>query len=383
MIYSIFPDKDTTIYQYTNGVSATNKNTGLDSILELEKTISAPTIEIITDITQSVSILTSANSRILIQFDLTELSQSISNGLISTSSKYYLNLYNSHAINLPFDFSILAYPISESWDMGNGKKYDIPETTNGVSWIYRDSKSMGTMWATSSINPDVYCSSSYGGTWYSGSVYECSQSFSTDFTDLRMDVTKIVNLWLTGLVNNGMLLKRDWAFENPSGSLYLNDSGNLTFFSQDTNTIYLPKLEVCWDDSIFITGSLSTILNDEVTVYFKNLKTDYRQLSKAKMRVAVRDIYPEKNYITSGSQYQQVKYLPSSSYYSIKDASTEDVVVPFDDIATKISCDNESNYFNVWFNGLQPERFYKFIIKTIVDDQEIYFDNNYLFKVKR
>lgn len=384
MIYSIFADKDTTLYEFTNGSFSLMRNTGMDSILELEKVIFYGTNTVIGNVTSSFSGSVAFNSRILIKFDTSDILNLVGNA--TSSAKYYLNLYSSKMQAIPLDYTIMVHPVSGSWDMGTGNKYDSPAVSNGASWYYRDSKNMSTVWATGSLSQNISSSimsgtvDQYGGgTWYTGSQYDCSQSFYNETTDLRVDVTKIVNLWLTNSIdNNGFLVKK-----SDSSEQNIDYYSSFAFFSQDTNTIYLPKLEVTWDDSRFTTGSLTPAVDDEIILYFKNLKKDYQQKSKAKMRVAVRDVFPEKNYMTSGSQYKAIKYLPTSSYYSVRDAATEDVVIPFDTESTKISCDSEGNYFNIWFNGLQPERIYRFIIRTELDSQEVYFDNNYIFKVKR
>lgn len=373
MIYSIFSSKDNTIYEYTNNIASETMNTGMDSILELEKIIFyGPNFSI------------PYNSRILIKFDISNVLNLIGN--MSSSAKYYLNLYSSKMQSIPLNYTIMAHPISSSWDMGTGNKADTPFVTNGSSWYYRDNDISKTYWGTGSLAPDV--TGSYvdvlkayiGGVWYTGNNYDCSQSFDySETTDLRIDVTKIVNLWLNNsIVNDGFIIKKSDSLEQT-----IDYYSSFAYFSQDTNTIYLPKLEVCWDDSSFSTGSLAPVINDEISLYFKNLKKDYQQNSKAKIRLVARDIYPEKNYVTSGSQYKAIKYLPSSSYYSIRDAATEDVVIPFDEVATKISCDSDGNYFNIWFNSMQPDRIYRFIIRTDIDNQSIYFDNNYIFKVRR
>jgi hypothetical protein len=90
-----------------------------------------------------------------------------------------------------------------------------------------------------------------GGTWYSSSY--CSQSFSHQSSDIQMDVSSIISKWLNGtLPNNGFILFS-------SDELQATGSGfTLKFFSQDTNTIYSPYLDVAWDDSEFITGSIVT-----------------------------------------------------------------------------------------------------------------------------
>jgi len=83
-----------------------------------------------------------------------------------------------------------------------------------------------------------------------------------------------------------------------------------------------------------------------------------------------------------------VNTLPSgSTYYSIRDAVTEDIIIPFDTYS-KVSCDSTGNYFTLWANGLQPERYYRVIIKVVTDADTVnenvqYHDENILFKVVR
>ena len=50
---------------------------------------------------------------------------------------------------------------------------------------------------------------------------------------------------------------------------------------------------------------------------------------------------------------------------------------------TKISADNTSNYFDVYMDGLQPERYYRILIKTEIDGTTTVVDNNQVFKVVR
>ncbi|MBC8389706.1 MAG: hypothetical protein H8E13_16910 [Actinobacteria bacterium] len=56
--------------------------------------------------------------------------------------------------------------------------------------------------------------------------------------------------------------------------------------------------------------------------------------------------YPSKTFVEASSAIT-VKYLPTSSYYSVIDAHTDEVVIPFSDDYTKLSCDSTSNYFNL------------------------------------
>ena len=73
-----------------------------------------------------------------------------------------------------------------------------------------------------------------------------------------MDVTDIVNRWLSGSIpNDGFIIKRSGSIANTDTN---TDEGNAThlgrfsFFSRETHTIYQPKLEVVWNDSKWVTG---------------------------------------------------------------------------------------------------------------------------------
>jgi hypothetical protein len=94
----------------------------------------------------------------------------------------------------------------------------------------------------------------------------------------------------------------------------------------------------------------------------------------------VRPEFPIRKFQTT-SIYTQNYALPTSSYYAIKDLDTNEFVIDFDDTFTKISCDNNSNYFDIYMNGLEPERYYKILIKTTINGSTIIKDEDYYFKV--
>ena len=60
---------------------------------------------------------------------------------------------------------------------------------------------------------------------------------------------------------------------------------------------------------------------------------------------------------------------------------TNEFVVDFDPQFTKISCDSTSNYFDVYMNGLEPERYYQILIQTTISGSTIVKDEKYYFKV--
>lgn len=127
MIYRIYGQKDSTIYEPT---ARKAQNTGKDEILEVTKFFD--------DLDGSFT----GNSRILTQFDITELSQSIASGDI-TGSEFILNLTSTEEIEIPAEYTLDIYPVSESWDVGLGQFYDNPINTNGVSWERRNTT---TLW---------------------------------------------------------------------------------------------------------------------------------------------------------------------------------------------------------------------------------------------
>ena len=87
-------------------------------------------------------------SRILIKFNLGEISSSIVDGTI-TNPSFYLNLFDVKSSNLDISQSIYIDPISQSWTMGQGHTYDNPITEEGCSWNFRQGLTDGIIWDSS------------------------------------------------------------------------------------------------------------------------------------------------------------------------------------------------------------------------------------------
>jgi len=543
MHYFIFPKKDTTIYE-----DSINQNTGIDQILELTKTLVHEQDD------------SPVNSRILIQFDISDFSSSYSNKELSGSDmKYYLNLYTSEAIEIPTSYSIFIYPISQSWEMGTGKRSDNPITTLGTSWNLRDGITVsgvtGSAWNIT--GSDFLSGSSY-------TQYECSQSYDFQTTDLHVDITNIVNGWLTNQIPNyGLIIKRN----EPDEQSILNH-GSLLFYSNESSTIYRPKLEIIWKEysnnpntstsvsysyseitqsynisdypithyltssfysggginlqtnyftksqdisywysesyynytqsiwswtssyalyhsssfetsstynyynyysgsNLFIsksiintnvivydsytaslgseyisgntnisyslgipgltassiwnfsqttgvyfsqsftsvlanytyisssiigysTASSSTITQlmyevpgEDFIVFMTNRFDEYRQNSRVRFRLKARQRFPARTFVTESWDYTTTDYyLPTSSYYAIKDIWSEDEIIPFSSYS-QISIDSSGSFFDLYLNGLEPERIYRILIKTIKNSIETIHDKNYTFRIIR
>ena len=369
-IYKLFPTKDATIYSRYPA-----KNTGLDEILDVS-------IE---------DAQTSGNpqaSRYLIQFSSTEITDVLTNKVSGSSWSASLSNYLAYGDGLNIDTTLDFYPISGSWVMGTGKFAYSPEYTNGVSWVYRG-VSGSNAWTTSSFSPFVtasYGSTKGGGTWYTASVnpsivptVTASQTFSYfDDFDININVTNIIKAWTSSLIeNNGIIVKQRTEFvDDPNYNI------TLRYFSRDTHTIYPPSLDIKWRDYIFNTGSSGlTTLN--ILPAFVDIAENpgiFYPESVNRFRVNARPEYPARIYQTA-SYYTTNYYLPTSSYYAIKDLDTNEYVVNFDEQFTQLSADATSSYFDLYMNGLQPERYYSILIKTTINGSTLVFDNDYNFKI--
>jgi hypothetical protein len=369
------------------------QNAGRDEILEVGKLYYGSTMDI---------------ARTLIKFDTTQISASLKeNNLGSTQVemsnrpwKIYLNLKSANSEEIPLNYTLYASALSSSWSMGTGTKFD-NITSDGVSWKYRNG-STTTKWVDydTTAGTAVYVQEGFGlrattgsanaegGVWYlSGSA---SQSFSNEPDDVRMDITELVSkVWFGvgnsswALANNGLILHH-----HISASLDEQDYGVLKFFSKETNTIYEPKLELVWDDSLFTTGSLSAITgsnssdaleNTKITI--TDLKGSYTQNSKTKIRVKGRELYPKKSFDRTFS-YDTGSYLPTSSYYQIKDYITNETIVPFGEYS-KLSCDNKSNYFYLDTSSYPTDRSYKLELKIVKDGITKLIDEKLIFEINK
>jgi len=372
-IYKLFPNRDATLYS-----QEPDKNTGLDSIIEVYNRTH------FTDIFISDAEV----ARYLIAFDQTEINDVINNKI--SGSQWQANLKNfiASATGIVADTKIYIYPISQDWTNGTGTEKDDPETENGVSWSWITFNG-GTRWQTGSFIAYATGSSPSsnpgGGNWYTGSIsgsLEVTQSFATTSDkDLNINVTNIVNHWKSGSISNyGFIAK--WGSDvefNSSQSI----EPVMQYFSGNTHTIYPPELEFKWNDFSFNTGSNTQgfITSSAMIASFPNNKGIFNQESIQKFRVNVRPQYPVRVYTTS-SIYINNKYLPLSSSYAIKDLDTNEFVVDFDDTYTKLSADSQGNYFKVYCSGLEPERYYYILIKTIINGETLILeDNNNYFKV--
>jgi hypothetical protein len=368
-VYKIFPDKDTFIY-----TEVPIANAGYDEMLEIGGYN-------ISEVPQM--------SRILLHFADREVNDVVSNKIGSTEYSASLNLKIATAYETPISHSVYAYPVYEYWDGGVGKYGDYPWDLSGAAWRYALEQSKGS-WTLphNTVNMPAYVTGSYlegypgGGNWYTGSngiSLESSQSFEVnDSVDLDLNVTEAVKLMYTGSIsNNGFILKfpSDIEFD-------ITSSVRHKFYSANTNTIYPPTLDLKWDDSSYLTGSLDVLGTDIAEIDITNNKGQYPDIGKQRFRLLARPKFPVRTFTTS-SVYKTNYALPQESYWGLKDEFTEEMVIPFDDEFTKISCDEKGSYFDIYMDGLQPERYYRVLVKSVIDGTTAVINKDNVFKVVR
>jgi hypothetical protein len=372
MFRIFYAEKDTTLYE-----SSEQSNSGLDEILEIGKRLN----------TEGDTLL---KSRSLVKFDMTEISSSLSTYSKTVNDcKFVLQLYTSHAKNLPSEYSIHSKLVGQDWVNGTGTVSSL--TLDGASW---SGPSSGSSWISSSQQQQIGTSTLYvsgsgsGGSWMyqsdslgSTAGLIASESFSYRTSDINLDVTDSVKIWLSGsdgaaVPNYGFLLQL-----SDTDELNLNVQGYIRYFSRDTHTIYVPKLTMYFDNSAFETGSLTSVDLDSYVVYTK-LKPTYKDTEIAKIRIYARDKYPRKS-PTNLFPIETVKYLPTTTYYAVFDAATDEAIIPYDNIYNKVSCDSTSNFIYLDMNGFMPERTYRLELKIKDGFTEQYIDDNIYFKVVR
>ena len=400
--YFIFPEKDATIYSHPD---RTKMNTGNDEILEIVKE-------------KGSSDQRYYPSRVLIKFKNEDIKSTITDKVGSDTfndgtSEVCLQLLSTEHKNLTSILNLEAFALSQSFDEGLSRYSNLPISSDGTSWIYRDNDTSKTEWRTfangsSSLTTpasglvgsgSVFASGTTGsinavgiteggGVWYTGSNFQGSQQFLRgDNLDTNINVTTIVqkfsaslfanSTYPTGITNEGFLIKQPDSVEQDTSSSF----GEIQYFSVDTHTIYPPRLVFKWDDSTHSYQSSAKNSGDLNISLYRNEK-EYNQNDEGFFRIHVRDKYPSRQF-TSSSNYLNVGYFTTSSFYSVRDAHTEEEVIPFDTTFTKLSADDEGMYFKLYMKGLQPERNYRVLFKHTNNEGTTVYDNNYHFKVVR
>ena len=370
-VFKIFPEKDATLYS-----EYADMNSGMDEILEISSYYKGTDKYV---------------NRTVIAFDSTEVANILetyvsSSNRAATDFSASIKLMLASANEVPTAYKLQAHPVYAStpgtWTNGNGKYGDTPRNSSGISWEYIDS-SGSYSWATAAYVTASYSGSTVeGGTWYTGSggydFLNMTQSHAVNSThDADINVTEGVKAHYVGEITNaGFLIKLQDSLEfQTDRQMYLR------YFSSDTHTIYPPSLELKWDDFTNDT-TLSEVTDPNIVLKIKNNRGRYADIGRQRFNLHVRPKFPARNFSTS-SAYTTNYYLPTSSYWGLKDENTEEMVIDFDTTFTKISRNSNGNYLDMYMEGLEPERHYRVLIKSEIDGSTNVIDEGLVFKVVR
>ena len=395
-VYQIFASADATIYS-----RYPVKNTGIDQVLEVSVKNSQDGVafynkqQLLTqnpyytyDLAANDNYSTTDQlfpqtdiRRAVLQFSNTDINtlKTFASQSVSGSYEASLKLSLAFAQNLSQTYSLDVYPISQSWIMGTGRFAQVPQSTNGVSWLYTGQSGSSAPWIEDSFywgnidlprwesasllwNYNITPSSSFyvtgGGSWYEN--IEATQSFDyMSNKDMNADITDIMSSWFSNSIpNNGIIVKHPQAVEeNPAAFI------DLKFFSVDTHTIYPPTIQFKWDDSHYFPQGANFVLNDQITLVLANNPGEFTQGNNYKFRTGVRYTYPPRSFSTQ-SVYLNQLYLSENSCWALQDVKTNEMVIDFDSNYTKLSADSVSNYFYMYMNGLEINRYYRIFVKT-------------------
>ncbi len=222
MIYRIFGQKDTFICNFKlQNVPRTGSNFGSSEILHVYKQAG---------LSGSVGYTASSSlARILSQFDLSEMQSLIASGDAPASGVfYYLRMANAdHDKTLPSSFDLEIQACSQAWDEGRGRDVDFFSDKGVANW----DKARSNVWWTT---PGA-----------SGSGPISTAHFDMGYEDMFVDVTGIVNEWMSGnLTNNGFVVRLSSSQETDANDYYVKMfHGRETFFKDRR-----PYLEARWNE---------------------------------------------------------------------------------------------------------------------------------------
>lgn len=383
-IYKIFPYKDATLYSFYP-----NMNTGIDEITQISN------LNIAVDSNPQVA-------RFLTEFVQSEIEDVINNKINGAQWDVDFRSFIATAQGIVESTDLSVHPLAQFWYNGTGTYLDQPLTTDGCTWLSPNFKGSIAWTDSGSDSTDHYVTSSYnstyvaagGGAWYhsgsDGTLYAVTQSFDTrSEKDLKVNAKTVVSLWYSSslgvnssasLPNYGFITKWESGVEFNTNTQI---QPVMQFYSVDTNTIYPPQLEFKWKDySSVLTGSATASIVDTTNLVSSLAENpgEFYPSSINRFRFNVAPKYPTPVWTTS-SLFTGVNYLPTASYYAVKDLDTNEFVIDYDTTYTQISSDGDGNYFDIYMNGLEPERYYKILVKTTIKGSTIIYDDYYYFKI--
>ena len=116
-VYKIFPHKDATLYSFYP-----NMNTGIDPVNQISN------LNIAVDSNPQVA-------RILTEFVQDEIEDVINNKISGSQWDVNFRQYIATAQGIVESIEAYIYPVAQYWWNGTGTYLDVPQTTDGCTWL--------------------------------------------------------------------------------------------------------------------------------------------------------------------------------------------------------------------------------------------------------
>jgi len=259
MIKRFYATKDNTItnaFKEDLVTRGTGSNMGSSDVLE------------VFSIYAQASDTSSELTRFLIEFPISEVSSSRDRGEVPANGdvSWYLRVFNArHSQPVPSAYTLEVKALSAAWEEGYGLDMENYEdvTLDGVgsNWINR---AEGQTWSTE------------GGDYHATPAF--TQYLTGGLEDLEVDVTSLVEEWITGSANGGkdnygFIVKLTDAHEAQAKSYYTK-----RFFGKDSQFhLQRPILEARWDSArrddrgyFYASSSLVPASDNLNTLYLYN-----------------------------------------------------------------------------------------------------------------
>jgi hypothetical protein len=249
MIFRIYPNKSNTIAsgayeKFNSGQNAVTDiwfgGGGTDTVLQKRNSI----------------------SRFIVKFDLNELVDKFNLKEINQDSVSSYRLKMTNAIpgdrilesEYEFDvlekkiaasFDLIAFPINKDWDEGRG--YDLSKENYLVKQKGNPLASGYSNWNSATMVDDWDEPGIFANPTASTAVTQYStQHFDIGNENIDMDITSIVNDWLSGgSQNNGIAI----AYRRDYETMSTDTRYIASFFTEKTNTSFKPYIEVVYNQS--------------------------------------------------------------------------------------------------------------------------------------
>ena len=359
-------NKDNTItnaFKENLQTRATEANMGASDIIE------------VFSIYGQASTSSAEQARILIEFPVSQVvsDRSASRIAASGSVSFVLKLTNAeHSFTTPSDFTLSVYRLLNPWTEGTGLDMETYTDTGASSWTYRVS---GSQW---------------GGA--DGSFADNTRSdvaFESGTENLEVDISDIVEDWIDGIPNYGLLIKLSGSAENVVGGAdTIAEKSYYTkrFFARQSQYFFKrPIIEARWDSSSVHTASLPSpyVRADEYLYKITNFKSSYKTYENVTFKVNTRNKDWQPNVYTVATNKAPVD-LVDESYYKIRRVVDNYVVVDYSTGSTpsysKLSYNATGSYFDFDMSNLEPNYLYE--ISFLRKNENDYIEQKEKFKFR-